>query len=440
MLAEHSRAPAVIRLRIKGDPRAYVGRTIGLQSSRSGYDDARPFFIYGISTTYGAGQYDAQLTLDGGIGDAGYTLIPPPLAAFSYFLHEETLDRGQVIEVFTDAATSKSLGGGEIAAYAWTDDSTPPQTGSAQKMTFIYPATQLQALITLIVTDTNGKTATISTLINLAGDAAGQPSQRVLNFAAGNAWYITPDGGATWRIEEGEDALAVPPIGAAGSAEADPAAAEAAGLLTTGGTGGTGGHTIRRTLDKLQTASETLATLPGPIRFLWQNERTPARLWAAVGDTVYRSIDGGANFEPRGAPAPGQNVNWIVEAFNQENTIDVLAGQNAFVSFDGGATYATSLDGPEGATARNLASGFDRHWIGFSSVTAPASPLRSTEGDLAAFPLDLDPPVTSIQALTMLIDAPILYAIDQAARIWRLSAEDGGSAEHVATMPEAPTP
>ncbi len=198
---------------------------------------------------------------------------------------------------------------------------------------------------------------------------------------------------------------------------------------------GGAGSLLRRTLNKLETASTPIAALPAPIRFLWQNERNPRRIWAGVGADLYRSSDGGLTFSKQGTTPNAQPINWIVEAFNQEGTLDVLAGDTAYVTFDGGATLTPALTGPNGSTARNLASGFERHWIGFTGVTAPASPLRSYEGHVAAFP-DVTPPVTDIRALTMLVEAPTLYAIDAQGRIWSISAEDGGTCTHVATMPE----
>jgi hypothetical protein len=161
------------------------------------------------------------------------------------------------------------------------------------------------------------------------------------------------------------------------------------------------------------------------------------RVWAAVGDRLYLSVDGARTFVPRGVPFPGQDINWIVEAFDNIGVLDVLAGKNVYTSFDSGTTFTLMLEGESGTTARCYASGFDRHWVGYIDATDPSSPLRSLEGGVAAFPPDADPPVTSVRALTMLVEEPYMYAFDAEGRIWKLDVDDGGNAEHVADMPDA---
>lgn len=430
LTAEYSRTPAAVRGRIKADPRFQVGMTLAFQCDRLHYPTAMPFFLYGLQTTWGGADFSQQYVLDGGIGQDGYTTIPPPLAAFTVKLMTETLNGVGVVEVFVDGSASTSLGGGEIVAWAWTDDSVPPQTASGVRTMLLYPAAQLLATITLTVTDTNGKQATVSQTVNLQGDLIGPPANRTLSFAAGNTWYVTPNGGKQWNKVSGEATITVPPISAAGSAVADRTTAETVGLIATGGTGAS----IRATADNLLTPPETRGTLPGQARFLWQHERDPQLIVAAVGDGVYRSTDSGATWALAGRPATGHTVTSVLISVDDPNIIDALAGHQLYTSFDGGATWASQLEGPEEATARCYALGFARRWVGFTGCPTGASPLRSAEGDIAAFP-PVTPEVTNIRALTMLVDEPTLIAIDDAGRIWRLNAEDGGEAAQIATMP-----
>lgn len=436
ILAVKARQPNAIRARIKADPRLQVGMTLGIQSSRIGYGGRTNFFLYSVQTTFGGGQFDQQIVLDGGLGDQGYTTIPPPLAAFTYTLFRETLNGVDTIEVFVDGSASTSLTNGEIVSYAWSDDSTPVQTGTGVRFVFFYPASQVTAEITLTVTDTSSKTGSTTQTIALTGDALQVPEKRQISFAAGAAWYVTPDSGATWNKETSQgDAIATPPIGSGAAADTGTSvdASTAVGMYATAGSGGA---RVRTTTDFLLSGSTQLATLPGPVHFLWQNETDPTRLWAAVGDDVYRSIDGGTTFTLAGTPASGQDVAWVLESADQVS-VEALAGSNAYWSYSGGASWALVLTGPAGSVARCYASGFATHWVGFTGVASGLSPLMSVEGITATFPA-VTPEVLDIRALTMLVDQPILYAWDDQGRTWKVDAATGAVTAMTATTGTIP--
>lgn len=432
ILAVKARQPNTIRGRIKADPRLQVGMTLGIQSARIGYGGRTNFFLYSVQTTFGGGQFDQLLLLDGGLGDQGYTTIPPPLASFTYTLFRETLDGVDTIEVFVDGSASVSLTNGEIVGYAWSDDTTPtPQTGTGVRFVFFYPATQATADITLTVTDTSSKTGSTTQTIALLGDALQIPEQRQISFAAGAAWYVTPDSGATWRKETTQgDAIATPPIGSGAAASTGTAvdAANAVGLYATAGTLGV---RVRTTLDFLLSASSQLDTVPDSIAFLWQNETDPTRLWAAVGDDIYRSLDAGVTFTLAGTPAIGEDVAWVLESADQVS-VEALAGSNAYWSYSGATSWTQVLAGPSGSVARCYASGFATHWVGFTGVSTGLSPLMSVEGVTATFPA-VSPEVLDIRALTMLVDQPTLYAWDDQGRTWKIDAATGAVAAMTAT-------
>lgn len=424
LLAVKARQPNAIRGRIKADPRLQVGMTLGIKSSRIGYGGTANFFLYSVQTTFGGGSFDQQLVLDGGLGDQGYTTIPPPLASFTFTLFRETLDGVDTIEVFVDGSSSVSLTGGEIVAWAWSDDTTPTaQTGTGVRFVFFYPATQVSAEITLTVTDTSSKTGSTTQTITLLGDALQIPAKRQISFAAGAAWYVTPDSGATWRKETTQgDAIATPPIGS-GAAASTGAAVDAANAVGLFATAGSGGVRVRTSTDFLLSPSTQLDTQPAPNTFLWQNETDPLRLWAASGDGVYRSIDGGVTFILAGTPATGQDVAWVLESADQLS-VEALAGPDAYWSYSSGASWAQVLAGPLGSIARCYASGFATHWVGFTGVSTGESPLMSVEGVVATFP-PVTPEVLDIRALTMLVNEPTLYAFDDQGRTWRIDAATG---------------
>lgn len=460
MVTEHSRDPFIVTAKVKAVPDLDVGWTVALQDPRIGLNSPRKFFVMGYTDTFGGAAFEQQLTLDGGIGRAGYTLIPPPFASFTWRLMAETMDHtgdsgsDDVIDIFLDGSGSTPMGGGEIVSWTWTIAPTDavvagtPTTASGKFAVFIVPADTVSVDITLTVTDVTSKTNSLTQTVTMAGDLVDVPAKRALNFAA-KGWYVSPDGGKTWGYETTRLAQAVPPIGNEGSAQStDPTGAKALGLITTKGATA---HGLRHTKDYLGSTSVALTTsdLAGPIEFIWQNERDPLRVWVCVGNNVHLSVDGGITFgtgkHPPAAPAVGGfpdgdtdfSTHWIVEAFDNLGVIDVLAGRCVFTSFDSGETWVLGLTGPAGATARCYTSGFTKHWVGFTNCPMDSTPIRSTEGDDVGFPPEIDPQPTGIEAITMMADTPDVYAFDSIGRIWRFDADSGNNVELKGTLPDA---
>lgn len=453
LILEHSRTPFSVSARVKADPRLEIGMTVSAQASRIGLDNFRNFFLMSVTRSFGGGQFDDTVTLDGGIGEGGYTLIPPPIASFVWTLHQETLLGQDFIEVFLDGTPSRGFGEpvtedeegnivepepgtdplDTIQSYLWTDDSEPQKAANGPKTMFRYPKEQVTARICLTVTDITAKSGTFCTVVQLAGDIGGTPTKRELSFAAGASWYVTPDGGKTWNQEVGQLTQATPPISAMGSVAADVDSAVEVGFLSAGGASGGG---LRSTNDYLATPSTTInaggTTL---VTFMSQHEKYPTRIWEAVGNQVFRSEDGGTTFYSAGTF--DDPVMWVIESIDTIGVVDVLAGSNLYTSWDGQTSaphWTVTLEGPPESVARNYVSGFAKHWVGFGGVPPGSSPLRSAEGDIAAFPV-LDPEVSEVRGLTMMVDRPLLVVVDQAGRIWTLDMT-GSSATHVATMPD----
>jgi hypothetical protein len=434
LLLEHSRSPVTLTGRVKGDPGLAVGQTEGFQSPRLDYASLTNFFLYGISWAFGGGDYTMDLTLDGGVGSEGYTLNPPPIASFTYTLLRETVNGVDTVDVFV-VGSGSAPSGGLIVSWTWTCTPGTPASGTGQRWATTVPYSLGSVVVSLVVTDTNGKTSDPYPLtIDLTG-ATGQPSrERKISFAAGSTWFVTPDGGATWRSEAGTT-IAVPPIGAGGDTQAT-ANDSSAGLVATRASG------LRSTKDLLATASTALAGLPATPLFIWQHERNPLRVWACSGSKVYLSTDGGAHFDAgHTPPVPSGETDttcrWVVESATQIGVIDVLAGRYAFTSFDAGATWGDGpvLTGDPGAIARCYASGQAKHWVGYTGVPSGASPLKSIEGDVAAFPT-VTPVVTDIRAVTIMVETPELFAFDAQGRIWRGDVQTGTMTQ-VGTMPNA---
>lgn len=452
LILEHSRTPFTVEVpKQKVDPRLGIGMTVAVREPRINLPTYRKFFVMSLNRSYGGAVFEESKVLDGGIGETGYSTIPNPTAVFVVRRMREWLDGVETIELFLDGSASRGFGTPEqydeegnivqpegdtmntIQSWEWSDNSSPVKTASGKTAVFIYPAGSPDPQICLTVVDVTAKNDTICQTVVLEGDISDQPVKRELNFAAKTTWYVTPNGGQIWRTEGGQQALAVPPISALGSAQANSGEAAIIGLLASGGSLG---ESLRATTDYLRSPSTTINGGGSTgTRFIWQHEKYPKIIWRSLGEIAYLSTDGGATFIPACTPNPGNPVLWIVSSVDDPNVVDFLAGSNMYTSWDAGAHLTVTLEGPPGSVARNYVSGFERHWVGFSGMEEGQSPLRSSEGDTAAFP-EVDPPVSEIRALTMLTDRPILVAIDQVGRIWHLDVADGGNAVHKATMPE----
>jgi hypothetical protein len=198
---------------------------------------------------------------------------------------------------------------------------------------------------------------------------------------------------------------------------------------------------------------------------VWQNERDPTRIWICTASGVRLSTDGGATFgAPKLPPVPDDESDriprWIVESVDQDGLIDVLAGRYAYTSYDAGDHWEMRLQGPDGALAYCYVSGFAKHWVGFINCPSGASPMRSLEGDICAFPVDTTPEVTSIRAITMIqegttqttattdvdgnptttdvVDVAVgaVIGFDEQGRVWRTNATDGNETQQYGVLPD----
>lgn len=447
-----NRSPNIVTARIKADPRLSVGTTVAIRDSGIGYGSAQTFFIYSLTTTFDGrrGRFDQQLTLDGGVGDGGYTTIPAPEAVIAYTVETETIDGTACAIIRCDGSGSYSLSEGEIVSWQWSTSDTPysgTASGSSSPhasplCTFIIPASEAPFSISLTVTDTTSKTGTATAEIALTGDVV-TPTTEAVHTAAGSAWSATPDGGATWRDEVRTTTIVAESAGVRDDAPLTDAAAY--GALATSSAD------VRQTLDVLASTSTLLNSASGTITALHTNARNGARVWRAIGTTVQRSLDGGTTWATMGtAPA---SVRQIIEDPALDNSIFVLAGANVYNSTDGGAGgFATLYAGPSGATARWMERSDDGAvtWVCYTGTFA-GSPLQRIEGGISVtFPV-VSPVVSEIRAIALTKEPqPRIVAVDQEGRTWWAdgltglsvtqgpSLPAGGVAQHATASREAP--
>lgn len=428
ILKVRSRPPIIVRHRVKANPMLSVGATVGIVDSGIGYTTAKNFFIYELETSLdcATGNFSQQMTLDGGTGNSGYSTIPPPDASFSWRLVAETVDGDAIVEVFLDGSGSTSLTGGVIVDWDWSTG-TSVYSGTSNSATgehavLFFLASEGTADITLTVTDTTSKTGSITQTIDLTGADTFPPFREALHGAAGAAWYATPDGGATWNTSTG-DAIAVDIVGA-GADDRSAGTAGTYGIVTTRGSGGSAG--LRQSVDLLASTPTSLVSNSAALTSnIWRNESNPARLWFAVGSTVYRSIDGGVT-KTAMAAAPA-SVTWIMEDAAVENSIFLLAGASMYNATAPDIGYALLYEGPVGSTARQFVRSRDGGvtWIAFTDAPAGESLQRVETGALADWAatdcrtLALDNAASSLSAT--------LYAItgDDPAQIWTFDGLTG---------------
>lgn len=438
-IIEYSRRPRLIRGTIGGDPRLMVGHTVGFRSDRfEDFVDIQHAFVQNIAVAWGGGQFTMNVLLDAGLPYSGeYTTLPNPTASFRFTLLRQNVDGVDTIDIFCESLPS-SPDGGVLTAWAWTCATGTPASGSGMRWMTRVPYANASAVVSLTVTAASGKISPAYSQTIYFDGRAGQrlPQIRKLSYAAKTQWYATPDTGNTWRSSSGTVSV-VPPIAAGGYADAD-SDDTASGILSNNAA------VVRASIDMLATAALSRATLAGtPIR-IWQNEKDPRRVWAVLGNALYASLDAGATFSTKASPPvpaveSDKATRWVVEAYDQFGTIDVLAGRFGFTAFDNGAgNYLTRLTGPTGSKAWCYASGHGKHWVGFLDMPTGGSPLRSYEGDIAPFPA-VTPAVLHIRALTLMVNTPDMYAFDDQGRVWLINAITGTGATHVATIPGAPT-
>ena len=422
-----NRVPNTITARIKADPRLNVGMTIGIRDSDIGYTTARNFFIYRNTLNYTdrSGQFDQELTLDGGVGDSGFTTIPPPIAIIAYTVELETLGGDSVAILALDGSGSYSQSEGDIVAWAWAMDQSPygstPATPTGQHATLLVLVADSPVTVTLTVTDTSSKTGSASITLDLADTTI--TTYESISAAMGSGWLATTNGGAVWNSYVAT-ITRVPPVGAGVDSRATLTDAATYGLLASGGA------VLRQSLDTLASTPTTLNTASGTITALSINVSNGSRVWRAVGAAVQRSIDGGATWAAWGTPLPGTDVLDIIEDPAVDDSVFCLAGADFYQSIGPSPSWAVFYAGPIGATARWIQRSISGTitWICYTG-TFSGSPLQRIEGAIGVtFPV-VSPTVDQIVAIAIddMINpgAPTLVAVDQESRIWIMDGQTG---------------
>jgi len=291
LAGEHGRIPQSFRMSIPMDMELEIGMTLNIDAPEWGISGN--WLIWGL--THNVAADTSEVDLRGG-PQFGGTINVNPIAQFTFTAENQPLGAQRYTFVTLDASGSyQPENAAEVLTYDWAGDqdaadSPDIDTQTAVKFTArinptaMSPAGSTTLVVTLIVMNAAGLTATISQTINIAPE--GQDAIVVALFAAlGTRFAGSLDGGQNWNFQTGTDITTV-------------AAAPPDGVHTGYACFGRLNGQIYRTTDGCETAPTSVKAANSiaiaDIQWDW---RDPTKVWALdVQANLYVSTDYGASF------------------------------------------------------------------------------------------------------------------------------------------------
>ncbi len=288
ILNEFAFVPQQIQLSVPGDPELDIGQTITVDYPEKNI--VAKFYIHGVQHIVDPG-YTTILDLRGGENASVQIGIIPDVSFDARIDREVFNDAVHVFATF-DASNSHAADGGALT-YDWGDNqaaiTSPDIEGeTAEIITVALDPDDLSGdwTVTLIVTDSNGLTNTVTQTIDVtpSGAAVAIPA----TFAAiDNQQSASPDGGANFYDRADADVVSV---------TARPPDGVNFGIACFGQADGT----IMKTTDFCQTALTEVKPTAGGNPKIWDMQwdyRDLNRVWAVDEDMrVYLSTNGGDGF------------------------------------------------------------------------------------------------------------------------------------------------
>ena len=275
LLVLENRLHKSVAATIDGDPRVQLRETLQIEDPEYSHTTGN-WFVEGYQTQVHATTCQTQLLLLG----QGAATNQDPIAEFAWRVDREWMTDREWVIVTLDARPSYDTDG-SIASYSWSDNQTPDiATGTASVITVrADPSTLVTPwLVTLLVTDNDGATASITKEVRIDPGEVGVTVPAFFT-AFDVSESASPDGGEHWYDQTETSVISVG------------ASPDTSGLAVFGLTSGA----LYRTTDFCQTAlTLVMAAVGSPIVDVYWDTNDALRVWAATLDgRVYGSVDQG---------------------------------------------------------------------------------------------------------------------------------------------------
>ncbi len=426
MLRRNKMTDDIEGLEAPGNPFLRPGMTVSVKGYELDLPSPGYYYVKHHHEEINEQGYISTLTLEGGIGDAGYQLLPP-VAAFTIECDLETVDVSGTGTIYYAVACDASASydpdntpGG--LTYSWSNNQTA-DVGTGITYTFMLTAAQLAApcIVTLVVTDAEGLTGTLSR--EVVASATGTAS-RVMFLAAGSEARATQDGWQTYNVWA--------PGGGINVISTPEQAYEDASYF------GLDDGKLYYTSDYLLSAPTLVQDFGSAVNSIWLHETQANRIVVGLANgEVWLSTDAGTTWTL--LYTFGAAVTCVKESPMLLGQVWATSGAVQYVVYEGVATPATMATFPSG-TARWTSNSFFGNYC--CASVAPASgdaPVRGADDDSALTFPDMSPAdqVEDVRGLTHHLYLDILWACDVAGR-WFTKGEGETSFAYVATMPGSP--
>jgi hypothetical protein len=381
-----------VTIKVAGNPTLDPGDTISLDAPTVGID-AELLYLKELDEAFDEGGYFAQLTLEGGKGEAGYSTYAP-IAGFTVQATQETFDAGggitTYITVFCDGSSSSSPSNLPLT-FAWANGTTA-DTGTASTYSFKLTAAEYAAgcAVTLTTTDAQGSdTATRDVAVG-----AGAIQVRDLYVALETDAASTPNGGDTWNTST-VNATCTPP--------------DAARTHSYFGVG----MALYYTADHLASAPTSVHTFPAAINSIWIHEIDEKKVVVGLASgAIYRTTNanllGSATWTLYATRAAA--VNWVV--WTWDNALVDLSGTT--VRRNGAAWWTLAA----GYTAKRLALSFAGHFAAGDNGSTAC--VKRDNGTTLTWPSGYAP--VRCGGLAHHLTQDVLYAADENGYFYRKAA------------------
>jgi hypothetical protein len=414
-----------IRFRTPGHPYLLPGMTLGFTSASLDIATKVHGWCRHLRHVFSASVgFETEVTLETGVGDAGYSTGRPPIAMFEMTVERETVLIGGVattIYVVNAESTSSDLDTpSDQLTLAWSNNKNAT-TGTGKFYTTYFTQAQMDAAtkpaITLVVADpqANSDTTTLEVLADEYTVIVREYAHAFLGRAE-----ATGDGGEnwqTWAPTDGGHVISTPPISHL---------AEQWWGLDNG--------KLVRSLDYLMSAPALMRDFDSAVNALWWNESDSDRMSVGLENGEVWAATAG----PTGTwsklytfPAP---VVWIEESAFYPGQYRVCTGEKEYYTDNSFGGVVEGASWPSGTACKTALSETAGNWA-CAIDTAGGQPVKRELGAALGLPV-LAPVVNDVRAITCDIRRDRVYFVDRSGRAF-VKIEGAETATQKTSIPGA---